>query len=90
MQFLHNALYYKSKKPSTAPCYSNVRLIPTCPYARGVLWFWRVLQYSHMDELEYSGFKTNGTDIDDAYSDIVEIEEDADLVDFDSFEDPDE
>lgn len=40
-----------------------------------------------MDEQEYSGFKTNGTDIDDAYSDIVEIEEDADDVDFDVMDD---
>ena len=40
-----------------------------------------------MDELEYSGFKTNGTDIDDAYSDIVEIEEDVDEVDFENMDD---
>ncbi len=43
-----------------------------------------------MEPDEYSGFNTRGTSIDDAFLDDYDIEEDADDVDFDSFEDIDE
>lgn len=36
---------------------------------------------------EYSGFKTNGTDIDEAYSDSWELESDADSVESDNYSD---
>ena len=42
------------------------------------------------DDQEYSGFKTRGTDIDDAFSDDIEMDEDVDEVEFDSCEDEDE
>jgi len=42
-----------------------------------------------MEPEEYSGFKTLGTDIDEAYSDMLEIEVDADDVEKDSYDDRD-
>ena len=36
---------------------------------------------------EYSGFKTTGTDIDEAYSDSWELESDADDVESDNYSD---
>ena len=37
-------------------------------------------------EEEYSGFKTRGTDIDEAYSDSWELESDADELDYEKDE----
>lgn len=39
------------------------------------------------DEQEYSGFKTRGTDIDDAFSDDIEMDTDVDDVDFEIMDD---
>lgn len=38
-----------------------------------------------MDDEDYQGFKTNGTDIDDAYSDAFEDDTDVDEVEFDKY-----
>ena len=42
------------------------------------------------DEQAYSGFKTLGTDIDKAFEDDFEMEDDVDDVEFDCYEDIDE
>jgi hypothetical protein len=42
------------------------------------------------DEQEYSGFKTLGTNIDEAYGDDFDMEEDVDDVEFDAMDDFDE
>ena len=40
-----------------------------------------------MEPEEYSGFKTIGTDIDEAYSEMCEIEDDADEIIEDDYSD---
>lgn len=39
------------------------------------------------DDIEYSGFRTLGTNIDDAFSDDLEMDEDVDDVEFDMMDD---